>query len=207
MTALLSTAYFPPIAYIATLIVHDKVFIEAKETFPKQTYRNRTYIMTASGVRFLSVPVIRANHSRTDEVKIDNTCRWQMTHLRTLDAAYAASPFYQYYHDDIETLITKRYNYLIDLNQEILFWLSKCLHITTEIKLTSDWVVSPQYGTIDNRNSFSPKVVSSPQDMQSYYQVFADRLPFAPNLGIIDLLANVGPSSYSYLTAVEQALP
>ena len=41
MTPLFSTAYFPPIACVATLMQHSEIHIDAKETFPKQTYRNR----------------------------------------------------------------------------------------------------------------------------------------------------------------------
>jgi hypothetical protein len=52
-TALFSTAYFPPISYVAALMLHNQIIIEAKETFPKQTYRNRMEIMTAGGVRTL----------------------------------------------------------------------------------------------------------------------------------------------------------
>ena len=55
MTPVFSTSYLPPIVYVATLLRHTEVLIETKETFPKQTYRNRTEIMTAGGVRALSV--------------------------------------------------------------------------------------------------------------------------------------------------------
>ena len=94
MTPLFSTAYFPPIAYVATLLQHPEALVEVKETFPKQTYRNRMEIMTAGGVRTLTVPVVRNNHSRTEEVGIDYKERWNIIHLRTLEAAYSASPYY-----------------------------------------------------------------------------------------------------------------
>ena len=53
MTPLFSTAYFPPIAYVAALMQHTDVLIETQETYPKQTYRNRMNIMTAGGIRTL----------------------------------------------------------------------------------------------------------------------------------------------------------
>ena len=90
------TAYIPSVSYIAHLAKYDAVVIEQKETFPKQTYRNRMLIMTAEGVRALTVPVVRSNHSRTDEVTNDYKERWNVTHLRTLTAAYAASPYWLY---------------------------------------------------------------------------------------------------------------
>ena len=104
MTPLFSTAYLPPIAYVAALSAQSEALIETQETFPKQTYRNRTEIMTAGGVRTLSVPVVRNNHSRTEEVGIDYKERWNVIHLRTIAAAYSASPYYLYYKDDLEKI-------------------------------------------------------------------------------------------------------
>ena len=59
MSALFSTAYLPPVQYVAAMLQHADTQIETKETFPKQTYRNRALIMTAGGVRPLIVPVVR----------------------------------------------------------------------------------------------------------------------------------------------------
>ena len=37
---------------------------------------------------------------------------------------------------------------------------------------------------------------------KSYHQVFSDRLPFTPNLSIIDLLMNLGPEATDYLKKI-----
>ena len=198
MTPLFSTAYFPPIAYVAALLRHTDVLIEAQETFPKQTYRNRTVIMTAGGLRVLTVPVIRENHSRSEKVRIDYKERWSTIHLRTLTAAYSASPYFLYYRDGIETLLTCRYDRLIELNQALLGWLLKQLKAPCTVRLTTDY--QPAEGAEwDYRNRFSPKVPYPTEGFPTYYQVFSDRLPFAPNLGILDLLFNLGPEAHDYL--------
>lgn len=201
MTALFSTAYLPPIAYIAALAKHEEVLIEAKETFPKQTYRNRTVIMTAGGVRTLTVPVIRTNHSRTEEVHIDHKERWNIVHLRTLTAAYSASPYFLYYKDELEMLLTAHYDRLIELNQALLVWCTKKLKINCNISLTSDWLPLTEAPT-DYRNAFSPKHPDTTFEYEPYYQVFNDRLPFMPNLSIIDLLMNIGPEARYYLKGI-----
>lgn len=198
MTPLFSTAYFPPIACVATLMQHSEIHIDAKETFPKQTYRNRMEIMTAGGVRTLTVPVVRNNHSRTEEVSIDYKERWNIIHLRTLEAAYSASPYYLYYKDGIESLLTRRYGRLLELNSNVLEWLLKQLKTTCTINLTADY--SPAIGDpSDYRNLFSPKVPYPTERFTPYYQVFNDRQPFTPNLSILDLLFNLGPESKDYL--------
>lgn len=198
MTALFSTAYFPPVQYVATMLQHSSLLVEAKETFPKQTYRNRMEIMTANGVRRLTVPVVRRNHSRTDEVGIDYRERWNIIHLRTIEAAYAASPYYQYYKDDLEALLVPHYDLLLDLNQAILRWLLSRLKADIRVELTTDYAFETTGH--DYRTLLSSKTSSA--DLPPYYQVFSDRQPFAPNLSVLDLMMNLGPEAKAYLTRI-----
>lgn len=199
MTPVFSTAYLPPIAYVAKALQYTELLIESKETFPKQTYRNRAEIMTAGGVRTLTVPVIRDNHSRTEEVGIDYKERWNIIHLRTLAAAYSASPYYLYYKDDLEALLTKRYEKLMELNEAMLKWILRLLKADCRLQRTEDY--QKMYEE-DFRNTFSPKHPYPTEGMESYYQVFSDRLPFTPNLSIIDLLMNLGPEAKDYLKRI-----
>lgn len=199
MTPVFSTAYLPPIAYVAKALQYTELLIESKETFPKQTYRNRAEIMTAGGVRTLTVPVIRDNHSRTEEVGIDYKERWNIIHLRTLAAAYSASPYYLYYKDDLEALLTKRYEKLMELNEAMLKWILRLLKADCRLQRTEDYQKECEE---DFRNTFSPKHPYPTEGMESYYQVFSDRLPFTPNLSIIDLLMNLGPEAKDYLKRI-----
>ena len=199
MTPVFSTAYLPPIVYVAKALQYTELLIESKETFPKQTYRNRAEIMTAGGVRTLTVPVIRDNHSRTEEVGIDYKERWNIIHLRTLAAAYSASPYYLYYKEDLEALLTKRYEKLMELNEAMLKWILRLLKADCRLQRTEDY--QKMYEE-DFRNIFSPKHPYPTEGMKSYYQVFSDRLPFTPNLSIIDLLMNLGPEAKDYLKRI-----
>ncbi len=201
MSPLFSTAYFPPVAYMAALIKHPMVLIEAQETFPKQTYRNRMEIMTAAGKRTLTVPVLRNNHSRTEEVGIDYKERWNIIHLRTITAAYSASPYYQYYKDELEAILTRHYDSLLELNATALDWLSKRLKTSVTTALTTDYQPSTDSPN-DYRNTFSPKKPLKDSMFNPYYQVFSDRLPFISNLSTLDLLMNLGPEARDYLITI-----
>lgn len=205
MTPLFSTAFFPPIAYIASLSQYHEVFIEAKETYPKQTYRNRMEIMTAGGIRLLTVPVRRNNHTRTDEVTIDYRDRWNVIHMRTLTAAYSASPFFQYYCSELEDLLMQHYDRLIALNHHVLEWILQKLKIPCILKETEDFTApGDMHG--DFRNTFSPKIPYPASHYPSYYQVFSDRHPFVPNLSILDLLFNLGPEAKNYINSIKQGV-
>ena len=152
--------------------------------------------MTAGGVRTLTVPVIRNNHSRTEEVTIDYKTRWNVIHMRTLTAAYSASPYFLYYKDALEEILMRRYDRLLDLNQTALEWLLKQYKIECKIALTDTW---NDTAAEDYRNIFSPKVPYPTDTFKPYYQVFADRIPFVPNLSTLDLLMNIGPEAKEYL--------
>lgn len=201
MKALFSAAYFPPIAWIAAARRYDTIIIEAKETYPKQTYRNRTEIMTAGGIRELTVPVIRNNHSRTDEVRIDYRDRWSTIHMRTLTAAYSASPYFQYYSDEIEHILGSKYATLLELDIATIQWLLKKYKIKCGVELTSDWA-APASEQHDFRYTFTPKRPYPADSFKPYYQVFSDRIPFTPNLSAIDLLMNLGTEAKDYIESI-----
>lgn len=197
-----STAYFPTINYVSQLVRYGKVKIEIFETYPKQTYRNRTVISTANGILALSVPVEKnnGNHTFTKDVTICNREDWRIKHWRAIQAAYNSSPYFLYYEDDIRNLIFKDFKYLIDLNAEILSCLLKKLKVTTEFSFSEDFL--PVGTENDFRNAFSPKV-AVPKDTPAYPQVFEERLGFQPNLSILDAIFNLGPETKSYLQGMD----
>lgn len=203
MVPLFAMGYLPPIAYFAQLTKYDEISIEQMETFPKQTYRNRAVIVTANGLLPLIVPAVRTNgnHTMTRDMGISYTENWPIKHLRTIEAAYSASPYYLYYKDEFEALLTKKYDRLIDLNCELIRYLLKKLKINCEITLTEDYLEHGGW-ELDHRRNFSIKEQYSTEQFPEYDQVFAAKMPFQPNLSIIDLLFNMGPEAKNYLCKV-----
>ena len=113
---LLTTAYFPPIAYFSCLKKAEVTYIEQYENFGKQSYRNRCEIMTANGVIALTVPVAKAN-SKTliKDLKIVYPTPWQKLHFRGIESAYKNSPYYEYYIDDLMPFFEKQETYLLTI--------------------------------------------------------------------------------------------
>lgn len=58
-TALLSTAYFGPVQWFQKVNRYDLAIVDERESFLKQTYRNRCIIATTQGPLALTVPVER----------------------------------------------------------------------------------------------------------------------------------------------------
>lgn len=201
---LLSTAYFAPIRYFSKLAVYPEIYIEQHENFIKQTYRNRTVILGANGSISLIVPVEKGREKKIKikDLRIAYDEEWQRNHWRTIFSAYNSSPFFEYYADDIEPFFRKKHNFLFDFNQQITETLAEILEIPLSLNLTREFEKVPE-NCLNFREQISPKTHLIDPDphfaAQQYTQVFSEKFGFIPDLSILDLLFNEGPSSQSIL--------
>ncbi len=196
---LLSTAYLPPIEYFSCILRADEVYVEKEENYVKQSYRNRCYILSAHGPHLLSVPVYLGSLHKTPlkEIRIDYSKRWQQVHLRAITAAYGSSPFFQFYFEYFEKVISKKIEFLLDLNMELTESVLKMLDIKIKLHYTAKF--EPARGSEnDLRYRISPKE-SSLFACKEYLQVFKTGDHFAGGLSIIDLIFNTGPDAVDYL--------
>lgn len=194
---ILTTAYLPTIEYFA-LIAQSEVFcLEAAESFQKQSYRNRGYIMTANGVQQLIVPTLHSTQrSCIRDVRIDYKGRWQAEHWRAIETAYSGTPYFLYFRDFFAPFYENHYEFLFDFNLEITEMLLKLFKIKKSPVFTEDFQKEYEKGN-DYRNLVHPKkeplFVPTP-----YHQIFDDKLPFTWGVSVIDYLFNTGPDG-SYL--------
>ncbi len=201
---LLSTAYFAPVRYFSKLAVYPEVYIEQHENFIKQTYRNRAVILGANGPISLIVPVEKGREQkiRIKDLRISYDEEWQRNHWRTIFSAYNSSPFFEYYADDLQTFFLKKSKYLLDYNQHITETILEILEIPVTLKLTDDFEHPPE-NCMNLREKINPKAHKNADDpefaAQSYTQVFSEKFGFVPDLSILDLLFNEGPSAHQHL--------
>ncbi|MCQ2279497.1 MAG: WbqC family protein [Bacteroidales bacterium] len=190
----LSTAYLPNIEYFAFISKSEVFFMEGCESFQKQPFRNRTNILTASGVQPLLLPT-RPDPERMciKDVRIDYKCDWQLKHWRAIETAYSGTPYFLYYKDFLYPFFSQKYEFLFDYNLELTATLMKLLKIKKVPVLTETF--EKEYSEItDLRNEIHPKRESL-LGSAPYSQVFEDRIPFTDNLSVIDLLFNIGPEA------------
>jgi hypothetical protein len=196
---LISTAYLPPAEYFSLIHNAEEVLVEREENYLKQTYRNRCYILSANGKQAMTVPVYLGSVHKTalKDIRIDYSKRWQQVHLRAMSTSYKASPFFDFYIEEIEGPILKNHEFLIDLNTELTEGILKILGIKTSIAGTSTFI---PLGTIDYdfRYRITPKRQSDFR-IKEYTQVFNYGSGFIAGLSILDLLFNMGPDSLYYL--------
>ncbi len=202
---LLSTAYFPPVEYFACLVGAKEIVLEQKETFPKQTFRNRCQVMTAAGKVTLVAPVVRpgGNHSQTSEIGLCFKEPWQRNHWKTLITGYASSPFFNYYADLISQMLFQKEVNLFRFNLQIILNICDLLELSPKIKSNDRFEKNPERSA-DYRNLIHPKKTTT-FHIIPYPQVFIHLHGFIPGLSILDLLFNLGPESRDYLVKLWNA--
>lgn len=194
----------------------DHVLIEQHDSYQKQTYRNRCLIATTNGVQALTVPVALSEADKNTPsplVRVSDHGNWRHQHWQALTSAYGDSPFFQFYEDDIRPFFTERWEFLYDFNEAIRQKMCELIDIQPNVEMTESFIRRTQIAqntqdtqvtpiqSLDLRDAINPKHPLPDPDFipRPYYQVYARKHGFLPNLSILDLLFNMGPESYFYL--------
>lgn len=198
MDILLHPTYFPSISHFVAMAKAGSITFEVEDNFQKQTNRNRMYIYSPNGVQLLNIPVkhSRTAHQKFKDTKIEQAFDWQKQHFKSLEAAYRASPFFEFFEDDIRPIFEKKHVYMMDLNFEALEIVSQCLGMELSYQKTEEYF--HEVGDIkDYRYLANGKKDISV--FEPYTQVFGEKHGFINNLSILDLLFNEGRYAMDYL--------
>jgi hypothetical protein len=196
----LESNYFPCIAYFSYIYHHreQEIWIEMHENFQKQTYRNRCEILTANKVDILTVPVQKANSKHTiSQTKIDYSQNWQKRHWRAIQSGYGKAPFFEYYAPEFEKIITYKFQYLTELNSEILTLCLKILKLEPIIRQTGSFEKVYNENFLDLRNKIITNKDFKNIPYKPYNQIFSKN--FIPNLSILDLIFCQGNQVVKFL--------
>ena len=209
MNVLLVTSYWPNLHYFFYVLNASIIHIEQFDNYSKQSYRNRTQILSANGVLNLSIPIKKNKSEKViNSIEISYKEDWQKNHWRAITSAYKNSPYFDFFEEDLKVFYSNKYNLLIDYNIDQLKFIIKVLKQKKNIQLTKQYESNPE-SVIDLRTIIHPKhsyssdkLVANKLD-QSYYQTFENKISFTPNLSILDLLFNKGLQTIDYLKSID----
>ena len=198
MPPVLTIAYFPPIEYFAVLAKYSSVYIEACENYQKQSYRNRCHIYAENGRQALNFPVVHRDGTFSlpiREIGVDYSTPWVAKTERCIETAYRSSAFFDYYRDELFAILDAQPATLWELDLLIIRFFLRKIGLRTELVPTAAF--APEHVDIHPKR---PNGILRELGLErSYYQVFAERNGFLPNLSIMYLLFNEGPASIDYL--------
>ncbi len=203
-------------------IMHSDILVYLDDVkYVKRDWFNRNKIRTYKGSVWLSVPVQSKSGKNLNEIKIDNTKNWNSTHKKSIKYNYSRSTYLDKYWDFFDELYDRKFDYLIDLNIEVIRYLMRNLEINTTTIFSSELDISASKsdrildicktlgatnylsgsGGRDylNVNDFEKNnIVVEFQDFKHpvYRQCYE---PFISNISAIDLLFNEGKNSTKIL--------
>lgn len=197
---LLTSAYLAPVHYYTKLYAARRVVEERCEYYVKQTYRNRCVIASADGPLTLSLPVEHSGGARplTRDIRLSDHGNWRHLHWNALCSAYDKSPFFEYYADDFRPFYEQHIEFLVDFNEALRHTVCDLLDLHPQVENTTKYFEKNTDEIDDFRELIRPKIApdfDAAFTAKPYYQVFAARTGFLPNLSIVDLLFNMGPEA------------
>jgi hypothetical protein len=212
--------YFPYMGLFKKIQTSDVFVFFDDAQYAIRAWDNRNKILKNNFAAWLTVPVIKPFKKLLNEVKID-TENWNIQHIELIKNSYEKSPYFHDYWNDIESILLKKWEKLVDLNIVLIEHFMKILEISTKTvksselgttgnssqkllnickKLNSDRYLSGPMGKeyLDERlfHNAGVKVIYENFVHPKYSQISQN---FVPNLSIIDLLFNEGDNAKSII--------
>ncbi|MCP4112656.1 MAG: WbqC family protein [Desulfobacteraceae bacterium] len=221
---ILQPSYMPWLGFFEQLYTCDIFVLYDDVQFEKGSWRNRNRIKTDGGPQWLTVPVMLKGKDFPviKDVIINQSIPWHKKHIKSVTQNYSKAPFFELYADKLFKLLNKPCKYLIDLNFELIHWLTDQLNISTPMVLSSELNISGAnvqrlidiiqslqgnhfYEGSAGREYIDVKIFEEAgitvtfQDYNHpvYPQLHGD---FISHLSIIDLLFNCGSESLNILS-------
>ncbi len=194
MPILLSTAYWPSLAYLKQVVKADAVVIEQHEHYSKQTYRNRCAILSANGRLRLSIPIQKKSGTKQAirDVEICYREKWQHQHWKAIESAYKNSPYFEFFEADIKPFYQSDFQFLLTYNTQQLDLLLKLLRLQKTVTFTETYQAQTEPTNVDLRSLVTTETVTEEWLLKPYQQTFSDKLNFVAGLSSLDALFNVG---------------
>jgi hypothetical protein len=207
--------FFKKIESVDTFVFLDDV------QYSRGDWDNRNKIRTPNDSIWLTVPILSKPVKLLNQVKIDYSKNWLYKHKSAIKFNYENSPFFDLYWKNIESILDKSYEKLLELNISLIDYFLSVLQIKTETILSStldlnsagskklldicklldaDTYLSGELG----KNYLDKKIFQN-ANIKIIFEKFhhpvynQNNSNFLSNLSIIDLLFNEGPNSIEIL--------
>lgn len=220
----LQPSFLPWLGYLDQYLWADVFVLYDDTQFDKHGWRNRNRILTSSGIGWLTVPVKTRGQSKplNLDIRIDNLRGWRRKMLATLRQSYTKTPYFDRYFPGLETILSRPWETLFELNLESFRWLTESLELPWKVVRSSGLNVSGkrtrrlvalcrELGASDyltgnaaraylNERLFEEAEIRVHWHNYRHPHYFQGPQDFVPYLSAVDLLFREGPRTVSILS-------
>jgi hypothetical protein len=179
----------------------NNAVIDLHERFEKQSPRSRFHLLGPNGTLCVVFPLQHGEvrkQSTGHQVLFDEMSNKRMT-WRTIKSCLGSSPYFIHYEDELHSIFEKEHTHLAAFSLEVLHFCLRAMNLPASFAISDEAIILDEQ-SLDYRKQNLDAVV---EKREPYIQVFSDRFAFVPNLSILDLLFNMGPSSADYLKRIQ----
>ena len=134
--------YLPWLGFFKKMM-NSEIFVFLDDAqFRKKGWQNRNRIRINDGTTLLSIPVHTHSYPKINEVTIDNEKNWSIRHKKSILYNSARAPYFDEIKDFVEYIFEKKFQYLVDLNTEIIKFIMNELEIKSKIVFSSELEIS-----------------------------------------------------------------
>jgi hypothetical protein len=216
--------YLPWLGLFHKITLADKFCFFDEVQYQAKDWNNRNKIKFNNGTaNWLTVPVLRKSYLSHSylELKINNSIPWQRKHWNSIRLNYSKAPFYSMYSKELQKFYEMNWEYLSELNYEMLLFFLDALNISIPVVRMRDFDFQGKKSdlVVDMCLQLEADIYIFGEQGKSYADVMefkkAGVLPvfqeyqhpvypqlhgdFVSHLSIIDLLFNCGPESLAIL--------
>ena len=213
--------YLPFIGFFKKIQATDVFVFLDDVQYTRSDFDNRNKIRIQDDSMWLTIPIFNKTGQTLNEVKIDYSKKWVSKHKSSIEYNYEKAPYFEEYWKDIELILDKSWEKLIDLNMELINYFITKLEINTKTVFSSelninktgseklleickdlqvDTYLSGEFGRnyldINLFQQENIKVIFEKFEHPTYDQTFDG---FVQNMSIIDLLFNEGQNAKNIL--------
>jgi WbqC-like protein family len=138
--AVLQPGYLPWIGYFELMRSADVFVLYDDVQFDKHGWRNRNRVKCEHGAQWLTVPVRHhgLGGQRILDVEVDASRSWARKHLATIRQCYARAPHLEPYASELEQLLERSWERLVDLDVAVAGLLAGWLRVESTTVRSSE---------------------------------------------------------------------
>ncbi len=208
MIAVRPPEYWPRLETCALLDRVDHFVLADTFQYSRQSFQNRAQLRTPDGLQWITIPLHGRRHGRPIcNIEIHGKHRWLRKHWRAFSYNYRATPFFEYFEDELRPMFEVEWERLADLTSHTMDLTCMLLKIETPLVRASDLDGAPSsldavLDAMDDHDLLVPSVSASVDgSLASSILEFdeAERRQnfegFEKGTTALDLLFNYGPDA------------